>query len=70
MKKDDGSHYEERGDPGMSDEHESGHDEPFKPDWLDVIAFTIAAFEILAPIVAALLGVVLFVYLLLKLLAH
>lgn len=44
--------------------------EPLKPEFLDIVALTIAAFEILAPVVVALLGVVVLIYLLLRLLAH
>lgn len=38
--------------------------------WLDVLAFTIAAYQLLLPVVGALIGVGLFVYLVLWLLAR
>jgi hypothetical protein len=51
------------------DEKEEKREE-VKFDWVDVLAFTIAAFEIILPILAAFIGVVLLVYLLLRLLAR
>jgi len=52
------------------DDLEKTEEEQPKFDFIDIVAFTIAAFEIILPILAAFIGVVLFVYLLLRLLAR
>jgi hypothetical protein len=48
----------------------SEQQEEVKPEFLDIVALIIAAFEIIAPVMVGFLGVVLLVYLLLKMLAR
>lgn len=43
-----------------------GQEAPHDFDWLDVLALTIAAFQVILPVLAAFAGVVLALYLLLR----
>lgn len=52
----------------VDDENVQKDDHKF--DFIDIVAFTIAAFEIIMPILVAFMGVVLFVYLMLRLFAR
>jgi hypothetical protein len=52
------------------DDEQTEKKEEMKFDWLDILAFTIAAFEIILPMIVAFVGIILVIYLILKLLAR
>ena len=52
------------------DEEQGEKKEEIKFDWLDILAFTIATFEIILPMIVAFVGIILVIYLVLKFLAR
>jgi len=62
---DEKANVHEPDDPGQGEQKEE-----VKFDWLDILAFTIATFEIILPMIVAFVGIILLIYLVLRLLAH
>lgn len=54
----------------LTDPDEDEEDKPPKFGFMDIAAFTIAAYQIVFPILFALIGVVLLIYLVLRLIAR
>jgi len=55
---------------GLGDREEGERQEEVKFDWLDILAFTIATFEIILPMLVAFVGIILLIYLVLRFLAR
>ncbi len=55
---------------GPGNKEDGERQEEIKFDWLDILAFTIATFEIILPMLVAFVGIILLIYLVLRFLAR